>query len=109
MPAIKLTNSRRKQTSEPPRNQGSRLLVCDRRDRSVDLRQGYRERFFVTSGPVLQDADRHRLTQLDGRIGVAPPMHPVKNSMSKGDIVRKLVQLAIHCQPPGVVPRVGNE
>src|SRR4029077_17117834 len=72
------------------------LLVGDRRRRAVEFCELNGEGFVIRSGAVLQKAERNSLSQLERCVGIAPPVNPGVDAMSKADVMAKLVQLAVY-------------
>src|SRR5438309_12015955 len=84
------------------------LMIGNRRGGSVDLGEANGESLGVAPCPILEHVDCHGLAQLDGGGGVAAPMDAGVDSMAKRDVVRDLVQLAVH-RDRSEERRVGKE
>src|SRR5260370_21106002 len=111
---------RKPQPSPPPNNDGTAptalkrccrrprparnaeaLLIGDRSDAAVELRQFDREFLVVSLRAVLQKAQRDRLAQLDRRFCITAPVNTDMDAVTIADIVRQLVQFAVDRQLAG--------
>src|SRR5207247_4198856 len=86
-----------------------RSLIGNRRSRSVDFGKTDCELLVIRQRSILKDTDRQGLSQLDGRISVAAPVDSGVNAVAKGDVVRKLVELAVDGHLSRVSPSIGQE
>ena len=72
------------------------LAIFDRNRRAVEPGQFDCEILPVGVGLILQKLQRHRFTQQDGIIRIAAPVDAGVNAVAERDVVRELVQLAVH-------------
>ena len=73
---------------------------------AIQLRERYTELLIVRVRAVPQIAQRNRLAQLDRRIGIAPPVDPRVDPVTKADVVCQLMQFPIDCHLPCIAVRI---